>query len=285
MRWFAMMMTTGLLTAPAIAAPDARPNLLIVGVPHFVNSGSDVINVQVPDVMSAPRQREIDALLDRLVAYRPTHVAVEWRASKQAELDQRYADYRAGRFKLTANESDQLGLRLAARLGLPRVDAVDWNGKAPGTDAEYDYPAYAEANGRGAEWRGFVTRMQGEANQSAALMACTPVSSWVRNVNTPTYRRADHRTYYYVASLGDPLGLSPGAAWVGSWYARNLRILENVRRVAKRPSDRVIAFYGAGHGYLLDQQARESGHFSVADTLSNLPTAPRDRWTRCPAGR
>ncbi len=282
MRAMAMMMA-GLMATAATAAPGTQPSLLIVGVPHFSNPASDVINVRVPDVLSAVREREIEALVTKLAAYRPTHVALEWQASKQGELDRRYAAYRAGKLKLSADERDQLGLRLAARLGLPRVAAVDWNSNPPGVDADYDYLAYAEANGRGAEWRGFVTRMQAEADQGAALMACTPVSSWIRSVNTPMYRLANHRTYFYVASLGDPRGTSPGAAWVGGWYARNLRILGNLRALANKPDHRVIAFYGAGHGYLLDQQAREAGQFAVADTLTHLPRSPRDRWTRCPA--
>ena len=49
---------------------------------------------------------------------------------------------------LTRDERDQLGLRLAAKLDLPRVDAVDWLDGPPGKDEDYDfegYPATPEA--------------------------------------------------------------------------------------------------------------------------------------------
>ncbi|MGE0179289.1 MAG: DUF5694 domain-containing protein, partial [Sphingomonas sp.] len=75
---------------------------------------------------------------------------------------------------------------------------------------------------------------------------------------------------------------SPGAAWVGTWYSRNLRILNNLRALATRPGERIVAIYGAGHGYLLDQLARESGEFAVVDPLAHLPRSRRDSWTRCP---
>lgn len=276
--WIAAALGAG---APGASAAD-KLALLIVGAPHFGNPARDVVNVRVPDVLAAERQREIEAVVDRLAAFRPTRVAIEWPADGQVRLDRRYADYRAGRYALTADERDQIGLRLAARLGLERVDAVDWSGDAPGQWSDYDYPAWAEAHGRGAEWRGWVARFQAEADADARLMACTPVSAWLRKVNTPEYRLANHRTYFYVARIGDALGPNPGAAWVGTWYARNLRILNNLLALAPGPQERVVAIYGAGHGYLLDQQARESDAFEVADPLDFLPASPRDAWTRCP---
>lgn len=275
-RWLALAAIL-LVAAPGWAAGPAKPALLILGTVHFGNPGRDTVNTRVPDVLGPARQREVAAIVDRLAAFRPTRVAVEWPADAQAELDQRYADYRAGRRALSANERDQIGLRLAARLGLSRVDAVDWDGNPPGRQSDYDYPAWAEAHGRGAEWRAWVGRFQARADADTRLMACTPVSAWLRRVNTASYRLTNHRTYYHVARIGDA-----GAAWVGTWYTRNLRILGNLMAIAARPRDRVVAIYGAGHGYLLDLQARESGAFAVADPLAYLPRSPRDAWRRCP---
>jgi len=266
--------------APAAAAAQ-QPALLIVGTPHFGNPGRDIVNTRVVDVTTPERQREIEAIVERLAAFRPTRVAVEWPIDAQARLDQRYADYRAGRYRLSANETDQIGLRLAARLGLQRVDAVDWGGNAPGADSDYDFPAWAQSHGRGDEWRARVERQQVEADATARLMACTPVSSWIRQLNTAEERSAMQRPYYAIAQMGDNAA-NPGAAWVGAWYARNLRILNNLVALAPRPQDRIVAVYGAGHGFLLDQQAREAGAFAVADTLEYLPRSDRDEWTRCP---
>ena len=256
--------------------------MLIIGSPHFSNPGRDVVNGRVPDVLSPKRQLEIEALVARLAAFRPTRVVVEWAADNQAALDQRYADYRAGRFQLTANERDQIGLRLAARLGLPRVDAVDWNKMPPGVESDYDYVAWADAHGQGDRWRARVAAMQDEVNASARLMSCTPISAWLRRLNTPAFRQQSHRGYFQIAQMGDLSAANPGAAWVGSWYARNLRILNNIRAAASNPNDRIVVLYGAGHGYLLNAQARASGEFLIANTADYLPASRRDTWTRCP---
>jgi hypothetical protein len=279
---FPTALIAGLLAAqPTAAQTGDPPALLIVGTPHFGNPGRDIANTRVADVLTPERQREIETVVERLAAFRPTRVAVEWPAEEQARLDQRYADYRAGRHTLTANERDQIGLRLAARLGLPRVDAVDWSEAAPGPEADYDFVAWANAHGRHADWEAYLRENQGMADAEGQLMVCTPVSAWVRRFNTPEGRSRMQRPYYTIAGFGDQAA-NPGAAWVGAWYARNLRILNNLRAIATAPGDRVLAIYGAGHGFLLDQQARESGAFEVVDTLDYLPASPRDAWTQCP---
>jgi len=272
----------GLLAGTVSPAPAARsPELLLLGSPHLANHNRDIANIPIEDVRTLQRQREIEAVVDRLASFHPTRVAVEWRADRQSALDQRYSDYRAGGYVLSADEIDQIGLRLAARIGLDHVDAIDWNDAPPGSGSDYDFPAWAEAHGTDAEWQAFKSSGQEEADAESRLMTCTPLSAWYRRLNTPSYRRSSQRVYYDIARFGDQEN-NPGAAWVGTWYARNLRILDNLRRIS-RPGDRVLVIYGAGHGFLLDQQARESGAFHVVDTLAYLPRSRRDSWAHCPS--
>lgn len=271
-----------LLSAPAIGkVASQRPALLIVGVPHFANPGRDIVNMRIADVTTDQRQREIEAVVERLAAFKPTRIAVEWSAARQDQLDRRYADYVAGRYALSPDEIDQIGLRLAARIGLKRIDAVDWNEMPPGNEADYDFVAWAEANGRASDWQARMARSQAEAGAQTRLMGCTPVASWIRRLNSSDARIKMQQPYYEIAAMGDAKA-QPGAAWVGSWYARNLRILNNLKAMTNRPHERILVIYGAGHGYLLDQQARESASFNVVDTLAWLPSSPTDDWSHCP---
>ena len=248
----------------------ARPAMLIVGAPHFGNPGQDVGNPDMPDVLDEGRQREIEAVVDRLAAFRPTHVAVEVGSGNQARLDRLYADYRAGRHKLRPGEIDQIAMRLAARLRLERIHAVDWNEMPPGGEADWDYDAYARANGHGPRLEAVTAASRRQAAASGARARCTDVGQWLRDANAAEGRIAAHRPYFDYALIGDARR-SPGATWVGNWYARNLRIFANLVRLADAPEDRLLVLYGAGHGYLLDRFARESGAFAVEDTLAYLP--------------
>lgn len=263
------------VSTPALAATQ-KPTLMIVGMPHLANPGRDIANTKVENVLTPRRQREIDALVDRLASFRPTHVAVEWERKDQAKLDQRYADYRAGRLKLSSDETDQIGLRLAAKLGLARVDAVDWNEEPPGKDSDYDFAAWLKAHGRGVEWDTFQKTLQRQADAEGAFEQCHPVADWVRNLNDKAGSEKLAQPYFQIATFGDDEN-NPGAAWVGAWYARNLRIFANLLDVGGAPEDRTIAIFGAGHGPLLRADAVQSGLFTLVDVLRYLPPASKEQ--------
>lgn len=273
------------LAAPAAAAPvqvkllsdrkpEERPSLMIVGVSHFDNPARDVVNVKVDDVLSPRRQAEMRDLARAIERFRPTRVVVEWTSSKQAKLDARYGDYRAGRYQLTRDERDQLGLRIAADLKLDRVVAGDWNEEPPGQDADYDFTLYPDTPEAKARYAKLSDPAQA-AEDSRRLKQGT-LRSYLAWLNRPEHLADMHRRYFDFALIGDETK-NPGANWVMSWYGRNLRIFDNLVGLTDDPHERILVIYGAGHAYLLRQYARESGAFKVVDPetyLSPRPSTP-----------
>jgi hypothetical protein len=242
------------------------PTLLVVGSAHFDNPGLDVVNVKVGDVLTKARQAEIREVVDELAAFRPNYVAVEWPRSDQEKLDARYQDYRAGRYSLSRDERDQLGLRLAAKLHLVRVNAVDWNDNPPGDEKQYAWDEFAESHGQ--------KPLLSAITDPRRAVGMVPqgdlgIGAWLLQQNTAQNLAASHRNYFDIVSIGDE-SEQPGAAWVGSWYARNLRIFQNLVLLTDRPADRIVVIYGAGHAYLLRQFARESGAFRLVDVAAVL---------------
>jgi uncharacterized protein DUF5694 len=241
--------------------PQQRPTLLIVGVPHFDNPGRDVINTKVDDVLSAAQQAGVAKVVDALAAFRPDYVALEWASASQDRLDARYRDYREDRYTLSRDERDQLGLRLAAKLNLPRVTAVDWNEEPPGEDKHYDWLPYGQSNGQAALISAIRDPHRSGANDPQGTQT---MSSWLLKLNSPGALAAMHRDYFDIAMVGDAQD-QPGANWVGTWYARNLRIFNNLVNLTDRPQKRILVIYGRGHAYVLRQFARESGAFRLID--------------------
>lgn len=241
-------------------SPAARPALMVVGVAHFNNPGRDVVNIKVDDVLAPARQKEISAIVAQLARFHPTHVAVEWPATKQDKLDARYAAYRAGTYQLGRDETDQLGLRLAAKLGLPRVDAVDWLDEPPGKDEDYDFEAYPTTPEAKARMAAIRDPRQGQRD-SARLRSMT-LGGYLHDLNSPARQAQMNSIYFDYAMLGDDQK-APGANWVGAWHMRNLRIFAKLARIADKPTDRVLVIYGAGHGFLLSEFAEQSHAFQV----------------------
>jgi hypothetical protein len=240
---------------------EQRPALLVLGSGHFSNPGRDIVNIKVDDVLSEVRQSQISVVVEQLASFHPTHIAVEWPQKDQSTLDAHYSDYRQNRYRLTDHEQDQLGLRLAARLNLPRVYAIDWNELPPGEQRYYNWYAYGEAIGQKA-----LTSALVDPNRSLGViqLGAQSIASWLLALNRRDALAANHRNYFDIARVGDEQQ-QPGANWVGYWYGRNLRIFNNLLRLTDRPQDRVLVIYGQGHAYLLRQFAAESGAFRVVD--------------------
>jgi hypothetical protein len=240
-------------------APIDRPALLIVGTGHFANSGRDIKNQQIDDVLAAKRQAEIATLVEQLAAFKPTHIVVEWPADRQAALDARYKAFREGSYTLTRNEIDQVGLRLAAKLKLSRVIAADWNAQSPGDPAAYNWYEYGQAHGQSGLISAIIDpkRMLGDVP-----LTDQSLTQWLKTLNAPEALAASHRNYFDIATVGDAAA-QPGAAWVGHWYARNLRIFTKLESLDAGRNDRILVLYGAGHAYLLSQFAEESGAFAI----------------------
>jgi len=254
---------------PAAVRAAEPAQVMLLGTYHLNNNNRDLINLRVENVLTAERQRELDRLVDGLARWKPTRVAVEWAASDQAGLDRRYADYLAGTLTVTANERDQVAFRLARRLGLTKVDAIDWNGDAPGPGSDYDFVDWARRNGQQARFDRFVADGQADMDRIATAMRGQTVAEWYRELNTPEKRLEFQRPYYTIAAMGTDAA-SPGAAWVGGWYARNLRIFNNLRAVAQS-GERVFVLYGVGHAFFLDDFMRESGAMRPVDPRPYLP--------------
>lgn len=253
-------------------APAQRPQIMFVASTHLANHGRDLVNTSVPDVLEPQRQNEIAALAEALARFRPTKVAVEVQLAEQAALDERYAGYRQGSYQLARGETDQLGMRIAARLGHPRLYAVDWKYAPPGPIAEYDFKTWAMNEGGAHPARFAAMANPAWVQEENAMMRREPVTRWYVHFNQPDKLEKMNRAYFDYAMFNNGKDY-PGANWVGAWYARNLKIFANLVRLAEGPQERLLVIYGQGHVFPLRQYAEQSGAFTVVDPLPLLKSA------------
>ncbi len=250
--------------------PDGVP-LLILGSFHMDSSGQDTWNPESDDPQGPKKQKEIAAVLDRLATFRPTKLAIEAPLTATTWPD-RYLKYRAGEYELGKNEIEQIGFRLAKRLGHTAVFPVDFSmwmdGRVP---AEIGTPKPRPVSKDKAPAAEAAPEPPAFVKQMMKVIKEGTLGEALRLVNREDSVRHDQQ--FYVEGLRpDPYSnaLYGNTDPVANWYKRNLRIFTNVYRIAE-PGDRVLLLIGSGHNAILRRLAIDSGDFCLVDTLAYLP--------------
>lgn len=260
----AFALTTGALAQEFAETPDDAPQVLVLGTFHFTGGGHDRINPEVDDFLSDQRQAEIADVLDRLQEFAPTKIVVELTPEHEETFNDRYTQYRAGEISLGVNERQQIGMRLAERLGHTRLYAVDY---ASGMDFNAMLGSAGEAGQQRlmADWEAYIASVERHIERVSSLDLT--VRERLVFQNTSDVREL-HNLYLLLAQMGS-VGNPAGAEQMEIWWGRNLRIYANIARIAE-PGDRILVIYGSGHKALLDQFIDDAPNLIWVDSLPYL---------------
>ena len=219
----------------------AHPEVLVLGTYHMANPGHDIFNMKADDVLASKRQAEMAELIEVLKKFHPTKIAVESDAGTE-KIPKRYADYLAGKYELTANEIDQIGLRLAKELGHKTVYPVD-------ADGDFPYQRlvnYAKGSGRSKELDAVNGMFAANVKEQGDYLASHSILETLLLINSEERAIQEVGLYYRMAAIGEPQDWA-GADLVRDWFGRNIRIYSNVLKLADSPNERVLVIFGAGH--------------------------------------
>ena len=250
------------LPPPESAAPRAQ--VMVLGVYHFDNPNRDYVKSDVDDHLSARRQNEIAQVVDQLAAFKPTKIALE--AVDNGALAQRYEAYLAGSYELKADERDQLGLRLARRIGHTRVYAVDHE-----LDMDLErVMATAQQTRNGVFLTTFAQAIAEVQAQQKRLAALT-VGQALAEMNEPAELDKVRNLYLQLTRVRLPDAFV-GADVLAGWYQRNFRIFANLVPIIE-PGDRVLVIFGAGHAPYLRDLVKSGSDMQLVEPDDLLRTA------------
>ena len=246
------------------AGTDARARVMILGTYHFANPGLDVVQVEVADILSPQKQTEVEGVVDALAAFRPTKIAVEVLARSVRALDSLYAAYRDGRHTLSRNEVQQLGFRLGDRFDLPRLHAIDHEGRFP-FEAVMEYAQ--EHDPEFVHW--VQVTLEAIEEESNRRQIENTLAEILRQENDPA-RIAEGHGHYLVMS-----GVGAGDTYVGAdllaaWYERNIRTFADLRALAE-PGDRILVIFGGGHAAILREFVEGDPEMELVEANDYLP--------------
>ena len=272
MRFLALVATALVLTHGAAAQAhtahcqpdDPRIPVLFVGSYHMSNPGLDAFNLEADDVLTEPRQDEIQDVVERLSRFTPTKVAVEAPWADSTTLA-RFDAYSRTQGTLRRSEKEQIGFRLARQLDHRTVYPIDNRMMLD----QSQVGAALEANPALGVYMGNIQTIGETALDSMSTWLSTgTIGNMLYRMNQPEFLRLAHEPYHHLLKIvmGDTYA---GPDVVSVWYQRNLRIYANLARIAE-PGDRVFVLYGQGHIPILRQLASESRMFCLEDPLPYL---------------
>lgn len=249
--------------------PRDRAEVLVVGSFHFDYPGLDAMQTQEEDkidVLKEPKKSEVTELVEYLKKFRPTKIAIE--AFPSWGATQKLKEYKKGQHRDKRDERYQLGVRLAAELGMDTLYAID----ADGLLNEL-YPmdsTYFDALGQAYDFRseGLYDSLYTKwYEDDSRKVSQTRLIDYFSEMNS----RISHNYDYGFYLTGDfKLGEYRGADMLALyWYNRNLRIFRNIQRITTSPQDRIMVIFGNGHAAILRQLLEMSPeyHFIEFDSL------------------
>jgi Family of unknown function (DUF5694) len=231
------------LAAAQTPAPPAE--VLIFGTFHFANPGHDLVKTAQIDVTTPDSQAYLAELAQRLCAFKPTRILLEYDPSRQAEQQRRLDEHLAGHAPLRVNENEQIGFRVAKACGVAQVRGFDenqvhWNAG----------PLMAHMKTSAPELKaGFDALIAEVQAAEAAAHRSLDLRALLLRANDPALDRFNKDLYLFTNAAG------AGSSFVGadataSWWHRNFRMYAHVQQHAQ-PGERVLVLAGQGHTAIL----------------------------------
>lgn len=247
---------------PGTAAPKAQ--VMVLGVYHFDNPNQDYVKTDVDDHRSPRRQKEIAEVVDLLAAFQPTKIALE--AVDNVTMARRYNAYLAGSGELGNDERDQLGLRLARRLGHARVYAIDHK-----LDMDFERVMAAAQEARNTAFLTAFGEAMTEVQAQQKRLAALTVRRALIELNDPAELQKVRDLYLQLTRVRLPDAFV-GADVLAGWYQRNFRIFANLVPIVE-PGDRVLVIFGAGHAPYLRELVESSADLEFVEPNAALRAA------------
>ena len=269
----AALAALALPTAVLAQTPEPAPvEVMILRTYHFDNPGQDIHNARIDSVLTPDKQAQLEAVAEGLARFRPTAVAVERVAADQSTmLDHRYPRFAPTELLTNADERVQIGYRLAHRLGLTRVYAIDEQ-EGEGEPTYFPFEAvqdWVQANGRAEDLNAMHATIGARVADLEQRQRTQDVGSVLAFMNGPEPAAEDKAFHYALMQFGAG-DSQPGAVLNGRWFTRNAEIFSRLMQAAE-PGDRIVVVYGAGHASWLREMVQNTPGFRLVEPDDYLP--------------
>lgn len=230
---------------------------------------------------------ELNEVVERLLAFRPTKVAVALPVGEQAELDRRYSEFMKGAIKPQPTALDRIAMTVAAESKQTRLWAIGVSANSDAaTNRSHEARGLADATGQSALLESeIVERYDRWFARQKKLQLTESIRNNLVWMNSPRHLLNLHgRELVGEFDIGDAAisteeGNYAGADAVTDWYNMHLRIFANLQRIAARDGERILVVLDLRHVPLLRHAVDASPRFSLAevDEILGVPSGAQRR--------
>jgi len=253
-----------------------QAQVLTLGTFHFQFPNLDVVQTEENDqidVLDSKYQKEIERIVEKLAEFKPTKIVIEREPDLQQVYDSLYTSYLNGTHELKRSEEQQIGFRLAKKMGLKKLFCTD----AWGTDYE-EVLKITEGNdtiSKNKFWDYFYENPDSTMfsfKDYAPLYKTEGILAELKKLNSEEEIKKGLGDYLigifkYETEEFNQLGPDFVTSW---WFNRNLRIFRNIQRIDATVEDKILVIYGAGHMNLLNVFFAASPEYELLDVNDYL---------------
>ncbi len=221
-----------------------QTEILLIGTFHFHNPGADVAQFKTFDVLRDETQKELEEIAQKIVAFNPTKIFVEWPYQDQNKLDSVYNLYKKGKLKISKDETNQLAFRVGKLNNNPQIDAIDYN------DADFPFEkvmASIKKNNQ-TDIEAYISNViqTFESDFNEKVTSNVSLKEILYEENSKQFREEANEFYEKILTVGDNTDFI-GAYLTSEWNRRNLYMWSLIKKKTTQKDERVMVLLGASH--------------------------------------
>jgi len=221
------------------------PEITILGTFHF-NATNDYSSVQIDSVFSDKRQKELDQLINKIKAFNPTKIMVEWEPKTKKELDKNLKEYLKNDFSLPQNEIYQIGFRLAKETGINELFPIDYQMDL----GDEKLVEHLNEINKFSKFEELISDINKIATVETDYLKSHSILDYFKKMNSTDNDNFNRNVYLdKLSSISNKSG-NPLLEYVSNWYKRNIFIMGQID-VHLQKNDRILVLIGAGHKPIL----------------------------------
>jgi hypothetical protein len=242
----------------------------ILGIYHMsgIEEGG-LFKLDVDDVKSPKRQKEIQQLVNSLMTYNPSKILVESIYGNDFYVN-RYKEFliHQNEDSLSRNEIEQVGFRLAARLNHPTIYPFD-NRKFLDPESLQEFISTDERFSE--EFNQWMTKAGAFFKTMNNHLKTHTIKDHLKYTNSEEAINFHHQAYLEFMRYGRGNRYA-GVDYSLDWYERNMKMFHNLTRITdfQNEEERILIIVEEAHVKILKNFIEDANYYEYVDILSFL---------------